>query len=483
MAEIKRELLKGVYYTAFAKYAGILVSLVVTGILARLISPEDFGIVAIATILIQFFSTISSLGIGPAIVQHKDLTKQDISHIFSFTVLIGFLIFIIFFILSWPISSYYDNKSLLIISQILSLSLFFNTINTVPNFLLYKEKQFKFITYRTLSVQIIGGTASVIAALSGLGLYALIINPIFSSIVLFIINFRKYPQKFSFSIKKGPIKQIFSFSIYLFLFDIINYLSRNLDKLIIGRSLGLSSLGFYEKSYRLMMLPLQNISHVVGPVIHPVFSEYQGNLKELVVSYEKLIRFMSLIGFPLSVLLYFTAKELTLLIFGPMWMPSVASFEILSFSVGIQIVLSTSGAIFQSTNSTKQLFFAGLLSTGLTVAGMFLAAIFFKTIEAVAWSITITFSINFIQTYLILYLSVFKRNIYSLLKQFVSPLIITLVLLLNNLLLVWLVQIDSLILSLIIKGTLSVFIFLLYIQISGEYNIIERLKSILKKSV
>ena len=279
MSEIKKELLKGVYYTAFAKYAGILVSLVVTGILARLITPEDFGIVAVATILIQFFSTISSLGIGPAIVQHKNLTKQDISNIFSFTVLIGLFIFIIFFILSWPISIYYDNKSLLIISQILSLSLFFNTINTVPNFLLYKEKQFKFITYRTLIVQIIGGIASVIAALSGLGLYSLIINPIFSSIVLFIINYKKYPQKFSLSINKEPIKQIFSFSLYLFLFDIINYLSRNLDKLIIGRYLGMSPLGFYEKSYRLMMLPLQNISHVIGPVMHPIFSEYQSNIK------------------------------------------------------------------------------------------------------------------------------------------------------------------------------------------------------------
>lgn len=481
MSEIKKELLKGVYYTAFAKYAGILVSLVVTGILARLITPEDFGIVAVATILIQFFSTISSLGIGPAIVQHKNLTKQDISNIFSFTVLIGLFIFIIFFILSWPISIYYDNKSLLIISQILSLSLFFNTINTVPNFLLYKEKQFKFITYRTLIVQTIGGIASVIAALSGLGLYSLIINPIFSSIVLFIINYKKYPQKFSLSINKEPIKQIFSFSLYLFLFDIINYLSRNLDKLIIGRYLGMSPLGFYEKSYRLMMLPLQNISHVIGPVMHPIFSEYQSNIKELITSYEKLIRFMSFIGFPLSVLLFFTAKELTLLIFGPMWMPSVASFEILSFSVGIQIILSTTGSIFQSTNSTKQLFFVGILSTGLTVAGMFLAIIFFKSIEAVAWSITITFTINFLQTFVILYLSVFKRNIYSLFKQFVSPLIVTTILILLNLLLVKLIHVDSLIISLIIKSALSAFIFLIYIQFTGEYNLIEKCKSILNK--
>jgi len=480
---IKKTLFKGVYYTAIAKYAGIFVTLIISAILARLISPEDFGVVVTASVLIQFFGNFSDLGIEPAIIQNKGLTKKDLSNIFSFTFRIGVGISVIFFIFSWPISFYYENHTLLIICQLLSLNLFFASINIVPNSLLYKDKLFKFIAYRTVAVQIIGGGASVIAALSGFGLYSLIISPIFSSIVLFIVNYRKYPQKLSFTLGMDSIKLIFSYSLYQFLFNLINYFSRNLDKLIVGKYLGLNLLGYYEKSYSLMMKPLQNITYVVSPVMHPIFSEFQNDFGKLSSSYEKVIRFLSFVGFPLSVLLYFTAKELTLIIFGPNWLPSVSPFEILSVSVGIQIILSTSGSIFQAANATKQLFLTGLVSSAITVFAMFFAVLVFKTIEAVAWSVTITFTINFILAYLIMYLGVFKRNMLSLLKQFVSPLILSVILIAANLSFNRLVQIDSLFFSLIAKSIVSFSIFILYIQLSGEYNLIEKVKSFIKKPI
>ena len=89
MSSTKKELLSGVFYTAIAKYSGIIVSLVVAGILARLIEPEEFGIVAIATVIISFFSIFSDLGIAPAIIQNKELSQKDLSYIFTFTIWLG----------------------------------------------------------------------------------------------------------------------------------------------------------------------------------------------------------------------------------------------------------------------------------------------------------------------------------------------------------------------------------------------------------
>jgi len=215
--------------------------------------------------------------------------------------------------------------------------------------------------------------------------------------------------------------------------------------------------------------------------MHPVFSEFQNDFKQLATSYEKVVRFLAFIGFPLSVLLFFTAKELTLIIFGPNWLPSVASFEILAISVGIQVVLSTSGSIFQAANSTKYLFITGLLSAILTVSGMFIAIWVFKTLEAVAWSITITFIINFIQSFLIMYIVVFRRNILSFVKQFISPLIASAILIVANLLFTRLIQIDHLIPSLIAKCAISFIILFLYIQLSGEYDLYGKAKSLLNK--
>ena len=115
----------------------------------------------------------------------------------------------------------------------------------------------------------------------------------------------------------------------------------------------MNSLGYYEKSYRLMMLPLQNITHVISPVMHPVFSNFQDDPLKLALSYEKVIRILAFIGFPLSVLLWFCAKEITLILFGDQWLPSVPVFQILSLSVGIQIILSTSGSIYQAANDNN----------------------------------------------------------------------------------------------------------------------------------
>ena len=271
MSSTKKELLSGVFYTAIAKYSGIIVSLVVAGILARLIEPEEFGIVAIATVIISFFSIFSDLGIAPAIIQNKELSQKDLSNIFTFTIWLGISISILFFLCSWPISHFYKNGTLLTICQLLSLNLFFASANIVPNALLFKEKEFKFIAYRSLTIQISGGVMAITAAILGAGLYALIINPILSSILLFIISFRKKPQELAQTWGIQSMKKILSFSAYQFMFNVINYFSRNLDKLLIGKYMDMVALGYYEKSYRLMMLPLQNITHVISPVMHPIF--------------------------------------------------------------------------------------------------------------------------------------------------------------------------------------------------------------------
>lgn len=211
----------------------------------------------------------------------------------------------------------------------------------------YRNKEFKFIAIRSFVIQVAGGAAAVIAAIYGAGLYALIINPILSSILLFAISYQRYPQRLRLTLGMKVLRKIFSYSAYQFLFNIINYFSRNLDKLLIGKYMNMSALGYYEKSYRLMMLPLQNITQVITPVMHPVFSDFQNDKERLASSYERIVQFLAFIGLPLSMLLFFTAKEVTLIIFGDQWLPSVPVFQILSLSVGIQIILSSSGSIFR----------------------------------------------------------------------------------------------------------------------------------------
>lgn len=207
---IKSQLFSGVFYTALAKYSGVVISLVVAGILARLLSPDDFGIVAVATVIIAFFNLLTDMGVSPAIVQHKSLTKDDLSDIFSFTIWTGIGISILFFASSWIIADYYQSDTLRILCQLLSVNLFFASATIVPGAMFYRNKEFKFIAIRSFVIQISAGAAAVTAALCGAGLYALIINPIVSSVLIFVISFQRYPQRLRFTLGLRVLRKIFS---------------------------------------------------------------------------------------------------------------------------------------------------------------------------------------------------------------------------------------------------------------------------------
>lgn len=468
---LKKALVSGVLYTGISKYMGILISLIITAILSRILAPADFGIVTIATVIITFFGIFSDIGIAPAIIQYKELDKKDLSNLFSFTVWLSIVLSLAFFLASGAISRYYDSPILVPICRILSLNLLFNTFNIVPNALLYRDKAFKFLAQRSIIVQTIVGAMAILAALNGAGIYALLVNPVVSAIIIFIITFRRYPQHFAFTTGVESIKKIFSFSAYQFLFNLINYFSRSLDKLLVGKYLGMNLLGYYEKSYRLMMLPLQNITHVITPVMHPVFSDFQNDLHKLESSYLKVVRFLAFIGFPLSIFLFFSAKELMLLIFGMQWEASVPAFCILSLSVGVQIILSTSGSIFQAAGDTRSMFISGFFSAILNVTGMLIGVFVFGTLEAVAWGILISFTINFIQCYLQMYLVTFKMKIGRFFKILISPLVLSAILFMILLITSTYISFNNLILSLIFKSIVGVVIWVIYVQMTKTFDI------------
>ncbi|WGQ12720.1 lipopolysaccharide biosynthesis protein [Sphingobacterium faecium] len=428
MKDIQGQLISGVFFTALAKYANLIISLVVTAILARLLAPDQFGVVAIATVAIAFLNLIADIGLSATVIQHKELDRKALSALFSLSVYITLLLSLIFFLCAGVFANWYDQPELRPICQWLALSLLFSGITVVPNALFYRDRLFKAIALRSLVIQLVGGAMSVVAAYQGYGVYALIINPIFSSILIFGISYAKFPLKFTFSFSLQALRPIFSYSFYQFLFNIINYFSRNADTLLIGKYLGMVPLGYYDKSYRLMSLPLQNITQVITPVIHPILSQERHDKNYLMKANEKLFKFLALIGFPLAIFLYFSSRELILLFFGPQWDLAVPAFEILSLTVGVQLVLSSSGSIFQTAGDTKNLFYCGLFSAVVNVTGIVLGVFYFKSIEAVAWCLVVTFSINFIQTYLQMYLVIFKQSPGKLFILLWRPFLITCVL-------------------------------------------------------
>lgn len=481
MANIKKELFKGVFWSAVEKYSGLVISIVISMVLARLLSPKEYGVVAIATVIIVFLQMFCTMGIGPAIIQRKDLSEQDLNSIFTFSLSIGTVLSTLFFCSSWAIAAFYDNPQLVPVCQILSVALLAASANMVPSALMNRDKRFKENARRNLTFQIICGAASVIAAFKGAGVYALLISPVITPIGIFIWNRQYYKVRIDWSYNLEPIKRIFSFTSYQFLSEFVNYFSRNLDKLIIGKFLSVDALGVYEKSYRLMQLPLQNVSGVISPVLQPILRDLDGDKTELGHKFAKVIRLIATISFPMGTILFFMSSECIHLFYGDKWDAAIPVFRILALSIPLQMTMSISGVPYLVCQDTKTKFWVGIRNTITTVIGFFVAVIFWNTIEAMAWAWTITLAVNFAITYTITYKYLLKVPLFVFFREFIKPTIITFLLSFT----LYFVSIPDygkwLITPLLVKGTVSIVVTLFLIQLIRQYDLLQFVKTTIAK--
>ena len=429
MDSTSKQIVKGTYYTAIAKYCSIIISLIVTAILARFVSPSDFGVVAIATVFIFLFYLIGDMGVGTAIIQRKDLSLDDINNLFSFSVYLAIILAVVFALISPLISLFYDSSSLNIILLLLVIQVFFSTTNMVPNALLLKRKEFKFISYRTICIQFIMGVISCIVAISGGGIYALLINPIVGSASIFFLNYKKVQiLKFFTRPNKDAVHKIFNYSSYQFLFGLQNYIFRNIDKLLIGKYLNMMQLGYYEKSYRLMLMPVQNISNVITPVLQPILSEYQNDINIQSNYFNKVTKLLATIGFPLSIFVFFNAKEIILIVYGDNWVEAIVPFKILSLSVASQMLSSSFGAIYQATNNVKSQLYIGLINTIWSVSMILFGLLYFGTTIGVALMFTIAIIVETIYNWTYVFKYIYNKTVWEFFKIISKPILIAIVL-------------------------------------------------------
>lgn len=451
-----------------ARYSNILIQLIINSVLARILTPDDYGIVAVITVFITFFTMIADMGIGPAIIQNKNLSEDNILDIFNFTIFTSFIISIIFASFSYPLSFIYNQSVYISLGIILSISIFFNILNIVPNSLLLKAKQFKILGIRTVLINFLCGLISIVLALKGAKYYTLVINSALVSFITFLVNYHYSYLKIQFRCSFNSLKKIKEFSSYQFAFNFINYFSRNLDNLLIGKFIGQVPLGYYDKAYRLMLYPVSNLTFVITPVLHPILSDYQNNKEVIYKKYIKLVKLLSLTGVFISVYCFFSADEIIRIIFGNQWSGSVLSFKILSISICIQMVLSSSGTIFQATNETRRMFYCGFLGALSTIT-MIIIGVFANKIEYVAAGCVASYIINFITCYYILIKKVFNKKLMSFMIEFKSTIIIAIICVTS--MIVFRFNIENCILSAIYKGFICGVTYVISLCITKEIKV------------
>lgn len=354
-----------------SKYASMGAQLVITAVLARLVAPRDFGLVAIVTVFTGLFSLLSDMGIGTAIVQYRDLTEDDYGALFGFSAVLAVGLAAAFCACSPLVAAFYGDGRLVGLCLSASPTLLFSTLNSVPEGLMLKGRRFDLIATRLVAATVVSGTVAIALAIAGWGATALVLQTALSAGIVLAWNLLSRPIRHVSLHFMAPLRRIFSYSAYQFGFSLINYFSRNLDNMLVGRFLGSAQLGYYDKAYKLTGYPLSAFSSVIGSVVQPYMAEHQDDPDVVFDCWMRVEKLLSLVGAAVAAVFISASAEIVEVLYGPGWGPSVPVFAALSVSVYFQMMGNTSGAFFQSLGRTDYMFRVGLINTGITFAGLF----------------------------------------------------------------------------------------------------------------
>lgn len=418
-----REFRSGMFFSAMGRYSNVVIQLGVNAVLSRILTPADYTIVSIAQVFIEFFNLLADMGFGPAIIQNKSLTDEDVRVIFRFSIGLATALGFIFMLLGYPVSLFYEDSVYIPIFLIFGVSVFFFSLLVVPRAMIQKRKDFKTVNTILILTGIIKGIVSIFLAYLGWKYYAIIVGSLVQAILNFLLYYRKARISPKAKFTMEPIKKIWAFSRNQFSFNFINYFSRNFDSILIGRVFAGGALGYYNKAYQLSLYPNTILAGIITPVIQPIMSEYEDRRDVIKDTYLKITRILANLGVPISVFCFFAGKEIIFFIFGDQWGNSVLTFQILAVSIWIQMIASSTGAFYQSTNRTDLLLFSGVQSMVLNVTSIAIG-VWLGTIESVAAMVVVSFSINFfINNYLLMY-KVFDSGYLELIAELRKPLLI-----------------------------------------------------------
>ena len=335
-----------------------------------------------------------------------------------------------FVLLAFPISLFYNDSVFVPLGGLLSISLFFNAINMIPNGIMNREKKFIAIAIRTIVTYALSSIISVVLAFHGFRYYAIVIQTMLSSFIIFIWNYLETKPKFKVSGCLISTKKVLNYSGYQFAFNMVNYLSRNLDNLLTGKFMGNSALGYYNKAYSLMLYPVNNLTGVISPVLHPVLSDYQSHKEIIYKKYTEIVKILSLIGVFIAPFCYFASNEIISILYGTQWEQSVKCFQILSFAILPQLVGSSAGAIYQSLGKTKLLFFNGVINTAITIIAILCGVLIGKNIIFLSICVSIAYITHFFTVYFMLIHLGFGYKFINFLRKLFPEIIILVVMML-----------------------------------------------------
>jgi O-antigen/teichoic acid export membrane protein len=385
---LAKKALSGAGWTSLATAGRQILSLACVGILAHLLGPEAYGLMAMTSIVMVFVLNFRDLGTASAVIQRSEISENLVSSLFWVNCGIGLLLSALVFLSARPMAAFFHEPRVIGLLEILSLSCPISSAGLVHNALLTRNMAFRGLAIADIASAVGGYLVAIPCAFAGFGVWSLVFaslaNAIISTACYMFMSGWTPRLRFDFA----EIRSIAHFSLNLSGFGLVNYFARNADNIVVGRYLGKVSLGVYQMAYTLMLYPLQNISSLIGQVLLSPFSRIKEDDERFRTAYIKSSMLTGLITFPVMLGMGVVADPLVRALLGSTWLPVIPLFQILAPVGLVQSVQTFVGLIYVAKGRTDWMLRWSLVSTTLLVICFLAGARFGVRGVAIAYDFT-----------------------------------------------------------------------------------------------
>lgn len=335
---LRSQVLSGLFWTGGARVLSQILTWAITLVVIRLLSPGDYGLLAMASVFMSFLVMMAEAGLGTALIQAPDVDELKLRRIFGAVILIDAALFLLQFAAAPAIAHFFAEERLVLIIRVLAVQFLLNIFTVIPGALLSRKLDFKRQSIIGLAGAACGSLSTLGLALSGYGVWALIIGTLVGAgIAGLAINvvapFLKWPD-FSFK----DLRRVVMYGGQVTAARLLWFLYSQADMLIAGKLLGKELLGFYSVSMHLASLPTQKVSSIVNQVAFPAFAKTQHDPDQAALYLLKAVRILSFVGFPVLWGMSSVAPELVTVVLGSKWDPAIFPLQALSLVMVLRII-------------------------------------------------------------------------------------------------------------------------------------------------
>ncbi len=387
-ADLKGRSIRSGAVTMTAQVGKFVLNFGSTAVLARLLTPEDYGLIGMVIVVTGFIELFNEMGLSTATVQKAEITHKQVSTLFWINVGIGWLLMMATAAIAPGVAWFYSEPRLTAITVVLGMGFVLGGLGVQHQALLKRQMRFTSLAMIEIGSIIVGICTAIVSAWQGAGYWALVFMPLARAFTFTVGVWIMCAWRPGLPVRKSGIGSMLAFGGHITGQNVLNYFIRNLDNLLIGYFLGPQALGLYAKAYQLLLLPIQQINGPVSNVALPTLSRLQNEPERYREYYRKGILLLVVLGMPLIAFLVEAADQVILIVLGSRWTDAIPLFRILAPAAFVGTFNVATGWVYTSLGQADRQLRWGFIASAVTVIG-FLIGIQWGTI-GIAASVSLT---------------------------------------------------------------------------------------------